>query len=111
MSYETPGEVLLGIYNKLLRQRDNNMRKLRELTLQIKLLGPEYQDSRIYEKLEKDRVNTEDKLADVELQLSVINKKRNGGASLDPFLSDETLQKVEDELNATTDYDVDIKRR
>lgn len=99
MAYETASEVMLGVYTKLLRQRDNLTNKIAELTLQIKLLenadlAGTYE---IAKELDKKKDDAESKLYDVELQLKVIQKKRDGGASLDPFLGVKTSLREETE--------------
>jgi hypothetical protein len=107
MSYNTPVEVMLGVFAKLNKQKSNLENKQAELTPQITLLN-DYPESALYEKMEKDLEKTTDDLANVELQISLIQRKRNGKASLDKFLTDKTLSKVEKQMNE--DYpDTDIK--
>lgn len=86
MAYETAGEVMLGVYHKLLHQRDNKTNTIAELTLQIKILELEPGTDYLIRELEKKKDKAESDLYDIELQLKAIQKRRDGGASLDPFL-------------------------
>ena len=99
MAYETPLEVMIGTINKLKKQRDNQLNKIAELTLQLKVLQTKYGDSFLVEKLEKELDNAHNKLADAEIQLDLLSKTRHGGASLDNFLTDENLEMVKDAMN------------
>ncbi|MBZ2166986.1 hypothetical protein [Methanobacterium spitsbergense] len=99
MSYETPLEVMLGIFNKLKKQRDTQEKKILELTLQIKYLQPCDSEDPLYKKLKKDLEKAEDTLADAERMLNSIQKRKDGGASLDQFLTDENLEKVKNAFN------------
>ena len=100
MSYETPLDVMLGLYGKLLKQRDRQTNQLAEIELTLKLCDYDGDvPSGLEEDLRKKRNEIKDKLWKTEKQLELLQKKRNGGASLDPFLSDEVLQKTEDKLN------------
>lgn len=88
MSYETPLDVMLGLYGKLLKTRDNQINKLAEIELQLKLL--EYDDDDVSfdleEDLKKKKEEYQTKLKKTEKQLELLQKRRDGGASLDNFL-------------------------
>jgi hypothetical protein len=90
MTYNNPSEVMMGIYVKLHKKREGLRNKLAELTLQLRFLEKDHYMSGIYEKLEKDKRKAQSDLEDVDLQIEVIENRRNSGASLDPFLKEET---------------------
>ena len=52
--YESPLDVMVGTIDKLKSQRDTQLKKIAELTLQLKFLLPKYADSVLVEKLEKE---------------------------------------------------------
>ena len=49
--YETPLDVMVGTIDKLKGQRDTQLKKLAELTLQLKFLEPKFGDSYLVEKI------------------------------------------------------------
>lgn len=111
MGYNTPLEVMMGIHSKLNKQKDTQEKKIMELTLQIKFLHPCHEGDVLVNKLEDDLEKAENKLADIERQLSALSRHKNGGATLDNFLSEENLAIVQDELNGTLDdVHCEIKR-
>jgi len=90
--YESPLDVMVGTIDKLKGQRDTQLKKIAELTLQLKFLLPKYADSVLVEKLEKEVESAENKLEDAELQLDLMQKR--GNASLEGFLTQENLDIV-----------------
>lgn len=111
MSYETTTEVVLGVFHKLSKEKNRTYNKIAELTLQIRILDLHGGESELIEELENEKIKNEKKLQKAELQLKLLQKRRNGGASLDPFLSDEVLQKTEDKMNELyPDNDIKIQR-
>lgn len=100
-------EVMLGLFSKLNKKRDNLERKEAELTLQLRLLE-NYPDSSVYDKCRKDLEKTKDDLEDVNFQLDLLQKRRNGGSTLEPFFNEKRLKEAEKKLNE--DFpDTDIK--
>jgi hypothetical protein len=97
MSYETPLDVMLGLYGKLLKTRDNQINKLAEIELQLKLLEYDSDDISfdLEEDLKKKKEEYQTKLKKTEKQLELLQKRRDGGASLDNFL-DTGKAKVEE---------------
>jgi hypothetical protein len=97
MSYETPLDVMLGLYGKLLKTRDKQVNTLAEIELQLKLLEYDSDDVsfELEEDLKKKRDEYKTKLKKTEKQLELLQRKRDGGASLDNFL-DTGKAKIED---------------
>lgn len=88
MVYETTTEVMLGVYVKLQKQKDSAMKKMQELTFQIRLLELNDGDIFLIRDLNKKKDSAKSKYNDAKEQLELIQKKRDGGASLDPFLKE-----------------------
>ena len=99
--YESPLDVMVGTIDKLKGQRDSQLKKIAELTLQLKFLLPKYADSSLVTKLEKELETAESKLEDAEIQLDLMQKR--GNASLEGFLTQENLDLVKDTMNANKD--------
>lgn len=97
MSYETPLDVMLGLYEKLLKTRDRLVNQLAEIELQLRLLDYDSDDISfdLEEDLKKKKDELKTKLKKTEKQLELLQKKRDGGASLDNFL-DTGKAKVEE---------------
>jgi len=113
MVYKNMAGVLVGVYQKLQKKRDNLQSKKSELGFRLTLLEhSKYAGSPMCEDVEKELNKTECSLADVNAELELIEEKINGGASLDRFiLNDEDLKKVEDKLNEENDdLEVGISR-
>jgi len=89
MVYETTTEVMLGVYVKLQKQKDNAMKRMQELTFQIRLLEINDGDPFLIKDLVNKKSSAESKYNEAKEQLDLIQEKRNGGASLDPFLKKE----------------------
>lgn len=82
MTYANMAEVMVGVYTKHQKKRDNLKDKLAELKFRKDLLD---NAGVMDQQIDKDIDNTATKLANVELEIEIIEKKVNGGASLDRF--------------------------
>lgn len=99
MSYEKPLDVMLGLFSKLMKAKDKYYNQIAEFTLQLKLLEGKDGSQFLYNEIEKKKDKAEENLWKTKLQLDLLQKKRNGGASLEPFFTQMNLDKVKDKLN------------
>lgn len=65
------------------------MKKIQELTFQIRLLELKDNDVDLEEELIREKNAAQSKYDKADKQVKLIQKDRDGGASLDPFLAKE----------------------
>jgi len=112
MVYKNMAEVLIGVYGKLQKKRDNLQTKKSELGFRLVIIKDNPDLFSVEKEVEKELDATEFKLNELNKELTLFENKINGGASLDRFiLSDEVLKKVENKLNKDSDdVKVEINR-
>jgi hypothetical protein len=87
MSTENPTPIILAVYHDHLKAKQKDELKLKKLEVRIRILHTaERPDFLLIEKLVFDMDKVQNKLADTNHELELIEKKLNGGASLDNFL-------------------------